>query len=611
MCKQYFASFLLILFLIPILMQAQYLSNLSTKKSQPIYTTYAAPIDRSDYKLDQAYTLMWFNENQNIEFTSKDGGSFGMAFIMNGKLINKTGRFFKEAIITKSYPDLVEFYFYPFHDIRVDVMFDVYSSTMAIAKYTIANEGRYEVSLSTLPYFNIENSIGNLRLKDSAFLFDFEKERDNWMKNHDIPYVEELQSAFLTDIHWNSYGSYRNFPSQEILKASGLSDNLSANHHSLIFLQEHNIPAGGSVDVSIVRGIGERNPDPNRLIKNSKKGFKVDFNKLILQNEDLFSKVPKIQFLNKDHEAIYWNSFNLMNQCMMPPEGECSYNYYVFSREPKWGWGYGGQVFHESLVMLAYAFLDAENAMNSQRVFMERQWPSGYINYRTGPYLNEQIAYNDQFTSSAPWYNWQNWEIYKITGDKVFLREAYESGKKFYDYYVSHRDADNDGLCEWGAHALLESVRDARVAVWDKVGWPSNFEGPDINSMLVMEAKSLAGMASELGEDNEANAWLIDAAERSDLINRYLWDEEDGFYYNVNKTNQAFTYEEIDDLKIKEIIGFLPLWAGIADSVQAARLVSTMTNPNEFWRNYGVPTLSADDDYYNPIGYWNGPIWVQ
>ncbi|MEN8250179.1 MAG: hypothetical protein ABFS32_14700, partial [Bacteroidota bacterium] len=21
--------------------------------------------------------------------------------------------------------------------------------------------------------------------------------------------------------------------------------------------------------------------------------------------------------------------------------------------------------------------------------------------------------------------------------------------------------------------------------------------------------------------------------------------------------------------------------------------------------------LSAEDDYYNPIGYWNGPIWVQ
>jgi glycogen debranching enzyme len=28
-------------------------------------------------------------------------------------------------------------------------------------------------------------------------------------------------------------------------------------------------------------------------------------------------------------------------------------------------------------------------------------------------------------------------------------------------------------------------------------------------------------------------------------------------------------------------------------------------------KRFGIPTLSAEDDYYNPIGYWNGPIWVQ
>jgi hypothetical protein len=31
---------------------------------------------------------------------------------------------------------------------------------------------------------------------------------------------------------------------------------------------------------------------------------------------------------------------------------------YVFSREPTWGWGHDGQVFHESLSMLAYALFD-------------------------------------------------------------------------------------------------------------------------------------------------------------------------------------------------------------------------------------------------------------
>ncbi|MDD3558544.1 MAG: hypothetical protein PHW27_08195, partial [Melioribacteraceae bacterium] len=72
-----------------------------------------------------------------------------------------------------------------------------------------------------------------------------------------------------------------------------------------------------------------------------------------------------------------------------------------------------------------------------------------------------------------------------------------------------------------------------------------------------------------------------------------------------------FTHNEKDDLKIKEIIGFLPLWANAVDSATAVSLLKHFKNPDEFNRKFGIPTLSADDPYYNPIGYWNGPIWIQ
>ena len=88
-----------------------------------------------------------------------------------------------------------------------------------------------------------------------------------------------------------------------------------------------------------------------------------------------------------------------MRQVMLPPEAKCGFNYYVFSREPQWGWGHGGQVFHESLTMLSYALMDPMGAMNSQRVYRERQYQNGYINYRTGPYLDETIPYKGQLTT--------------------------------------------------------------------------------------------------------------------------------------------------------------------------------------------------------------------
>jgi len=59
-----------------------------------------------------------------------------------------------------------------------------------------------------------------------------------------------------------------------------------------------------------------------------------------------------------------------------------------------------------------------------------------------------------------------------------------------------------------------------------------------------------------------------------------------------------------------EITGFLPLWAGVADAEQARRLTAHLLNPGRFWRPYGIPSLAADDPYYNDKGYWNGPVWV-
>lgn len=599
-----------------------FLSNLNAIKDSPVYTAYASATERTNYKLDQGYSLSWFDPEKGIGFESKDGGNIYYAFKSGGTVRYLLKELYKEPVITASYSDLVKFYFYPFKDVRVEAMFVVYSSQFTVHSLKITNESNRNIDLTVYPHFELR-AISKLDYtpKDYLFTFNHKKNRDGWMKEHSIPYVENLQSILSFSEIPDNYGAYqflqnKTADTSRVLQKSfllkTLNNSVSQSNVSVIAFQKsiHLVP-GQSKEFRIVRGLKEEGNNSDRLSVISKQLMKVDLDRMISENEKLYSKIPIIKFSDKNKEMLYWNAFSLIRQCMMKPEGESSYKYYVFSREPKWGWGYGGQVFHESLVMLAYAFMDPVGAMNSQRVYMERQRADGYINYRTGPYLNEQIIHNGEYTSSAPWFNYINYEIYKITGDKKFLRDAYESGKKFYNWYTSRRDSNNNGLASWGGHAELESVRDARVAVWDKVGWASNFEGPDVNSMLVMEEKSLAAMAGILGLKNEAADWERKSIERSVLINKYLWDDETEFYYNVNKINQLFTFKNKDDLKIKEIIGFLPMWAGVASKEQVEKLIKSLTNKDEFWRRFGVPTLSAKDDYYNPISYWNGPIWVQ
>jgi len=371
--------------------------------------------------------------------------------------------------------------------------------------------------------------------------------------------------------------------------------------------------APGAVEVLRVARVAAR---PGRttataLVREGRRMAHLDIAPLIRAAEARFDRVPAPAFHNPTEEMVYWSAFALLRQVMLPPEGRCRYNYYVFSREPTWGWGHGGQVFHESLAMLAYALMDPRGAMDSQRVFVERQHADGYINYRTGPWLDETIPTHGQLTTSAPWYAWTNYEIWRLTGDRLFLEEMYDSSRKFYDYVLAHRDSDGDGLVEWGGHAVLESVRDAHVAVWDEVGWPTRFEALDLNCMLVSEARALASMANALGRPQEANALTAAADARSARINDTFWDDQTGFYYHVDQADHDFTLQRPDDLKREEIIGFLPLWAGVAGEDQARRLVAKLTDPDKFWRPFGVPSLAADDPYYNPKGYWNGPVWVE
>lgn len=594
--------------------KGQFLSDLQLTANDPLYTTYAAPMSRSDYKLDQGYRMMWFDEKHPLEFISQRGVNLGMGIGVDSIFRLQPGEFYGEPVITTSYNDIVRFHYRPFKHVKVEAVFNTYSSRGAWYELTITNDHCKILNLQLIPYlyrYNQKRNPVTLDGSSRTYLFKHHKPRDGWMKKHDIPLVEDMYGFF--SLHKEALTHLAPLRNKKSYIFQLLKEQVSGEASSEIMAYSGNITLkpGTSVTLRMMHGWSEEDLSESRLQKTLDQLAKVDPAEIVSAAEERYKRIPVIEFNDPEKELMYWSAFTLMHQCMMPPQGECSYNYYVFSREPKWGWGYGGQVFHESLAMVAYALMDPEGAMNSQRVFMERQHENGYINYRTGPYLNENIPRDSLMTSSAPWFNYQNLEVYKITGNRAFLEEAYRSGKAYYRYMNSTRDKDGDGLLEWGAHAVLESVRDARVAVWDKVGWPANFEGPDINAMMVKEARSLAAMADLLNKGAEADKWNNAARKRSELINQYCWDSKDGFYYNVDRKDQDFTFENPNDLKRKEIIGFLPMWAGVARDVQVKKLLEHFDNQFEFNRPYGVPTLSAADAYYNPIGYWNGPIWVQ
>lgn len=803
--------------------QKAYLSNLRADKDSPIYTTYAAPMERSNFVLDEAYEFRFNIDSLGSDFITDTGGDIAIGFKLNNNWVYKTQDMYKQPIIISSYPDMVKYEFYPFKDIKIEAFFAVHSSTASLLDIKVHNNTNNNSDITVVPFMrNSYRTFNKVKISDNKIRFNHEEYPDGWTVGHKLPYTDSIHNVFLISekanfagsfssenheaakipflvnltekpilqVHGRTYlpdkvripdagksvrlqlftdgnysrmitenspviggaqpvidnggyfrleagllnksaknyfiaAQYKNLMSgtisgnldnkslrrfdvdlekatipasieEPLIKVSGKNIKLKWSHktglkysvyrrdypeavykriadqiakgsftdsninpdsiygyvvivhvnglmsiHSpevnnlpktsfsdfinkggkpektseyskiIAFSKEFQMEPGETKQLRIIRAVAPIKDQSEKMINEAESLISVDLGQYITENEQLFSKTPIPNFDDPDKSGLYWSANNMMRQVFYPAEGKSKFNYYVFSREPTWGWGHGGQVFHESIAMLAYAYIDPMSAMDSQRVYLQRQYPNGYINYRTGSYLDEIIEYNGQLTSSAPWYSWLNWEVYKITKDEEFLEEMYESSKKFYNFYIKNRDSDQDGLCEWGGEAILESVRDALVAVWDEVGYPSNFESLDLNCMLVMEAKSLESMASKLGLKEDATQWKADYENRTVLINKTFWDEKNGFYYNVDKVTHLFTFKKENDLKRDEIIGFLPLWAGIADKQKAARLVEKLTDPEQFWRPFGVPSLSAKDPYYNPKGYWNGPVWVE
>jgi hypothetical protein len=174
-------------------------------------------------------------------------------------------------------------------------------------------------------------------------------------------------------------------------------------------------------------------------------------------------------------------------------------------------------------------------------------------------------------------------------GDVEWITESMYAGLA---KYLAHWEAawrrDGSNLCVWAS--APHSGEDNQ---YDRVGvWRSYFcAGTDLNSFLYLEYLAMARIAKAKGKSADEAAFELAAAQKKEAIQRLLWDETDGFYYD----HDVRTGKQI---RIKSVAGFMPLWAGIATEQQAKRLVEHLTNPKEFWTPYPVPSYARSERNY-------------
>jgi alpha,alpha-trehalase len=175
--------------------------------------------------------------------------------------------------------------------------------------------------------------------------------------------------------------------------------------------------------------------------------------------------------------------------------------------------------------------------------------------------------------------------FYREQGARI---DAYDVGQ-YYDrkadaltpaYYVGDRSMRESGFDpseRWGPFGV-DVVNHAPVC---------------LNVLLYVLERELADLYRGLGNDVQAARWTGLARERRGRIDRYLWDEQAGLYFDWSFTRgQRRRYPFATT--------FWPLWAGLASPAQAARV---RANLPLFERPGGVRTSSNESG-----SQWDAPF---
>jgi alpha,alpha-trehalase len=197
---------------------------------------------------------------------------------------------------------------------------------------------------------------------------------------------------------------------------------------------------------------------------------------------------------------------------------------------------------------------------------------------------------------------------------EVISDERDEQGRTHYDrvkeYYRAHVVKDYDVAQYYRREKdeltdlFYKGDRSMRESGFD----PSNRFGPfniDIihynpvclNSLLYLMETETAEIMKTLGRARDASVWLGRAEQRRRRINRLMWNETEGLYYDYNfgaKRVRRYPF----------VTTFYPLWAGIADRKQAARVVA---NLHLFERAGGLQTSTnkSGNQWDAPFGWAN------
>jgi hypothetical protein len=211
----------------------------------------------------------------------------------------------------------------------------------------------------------------------------------------------------------------------------------------------------------------------------------------------------------------------------------------------------------------ALAIVDVTFAKQQLDLLMNRRYlhPNGQL-----------PAYEWNFSDVNPpvhaWATWWGYELEKVmTGraDRAFLEAAFQKLMRNFSWWLNRKDADNRNIFQGGFLGL------DNIGVFDRsapLPGGGRIDQADGTAWMALFCQNMAQMAIELARENpvyleqarsllENFAWIAAATNHVGPGAIGLWDEADGFFYDVLRRPDGSSVP----LKVRSIVGLMPLAA--------------------------------------------------
>jgi hypothetical protein len=238
------------------------------------------------------------------------------------------------------------------------------------------------------------------------------------------------------------------------------------------------------------------------------------------------------------------------------------YNNDVISIPDKWEYPWYAAwdlAFH----CITLALVDPDFAKR-QLILLLREW---YM-HPNGQLPAYEWAFGDV---NPPVHAWAAWRVYKIEkkrrgkGDRNFLERVFHKLMLYFTWWVNRKDPQGNNVFQGGFLGL------DNIGIFDRskpLPMGGSIEQSDGTSWMAMYSLTMLVIAFELAKEDSAYedvaskffehfVYIVDAMNNRGGEGMELWDEEDGFYYDVlHMPDSRHVF-----MKVRSMVGLVPLFA--------------------------------------------------